>query len=275
MHSQFVYNKVAIKNGIIGYLKYGQGHSLIMLPRYAATLYNWDYELIETLAQKFTVYLFDTRLIGHSYSTNDETIDGYVDDIKQAIDALELNPSIVAGWSFGGVVVQKLYKAYPENIAGLIMISSFPDPKYVNPEFVALSMRPNSELTDEEKNRLYQLMVSEFPSNDLPNRLRQNVLKITNYDFRYTVEAKYLHNKFILTCLPSTAEDLAAIRVPCLILNAKNDLSFSSLAYEEFIKNIPQCKLILYPRGGHLLIHHHGKEIAYDIINYFENNITK
>ena len=65
------------------------------------------------------------------------------------------------------------------------------------------------------------------------------------------------------------AADLAKISVPTLILNAKDDLSFPSSGREMFINNIPDSKLIVYPKGGHLLIHHNGAEIALDICNYF------
>lgn len=269
MYNALVYNKVQIESGEIGYIKTGQGRPMVMVTRYAATLYNWDKELINSLSQNFTLYMLEPRLVGTSNSTNANDISGYVNDIIQAIDALKISQPIVAGWSFGGVVVQQLYKAYKQNISGLIFLSSFPDPRIASEEFIELSMGVDKELTDESKMKLYYLMVSENPMSGAPNLMRQNVLNIADYHYRYTKAAKELHNQFVTTSPGSTIEELNEISVPCLVLNAQNDVSFPSSGREVFIKNIKKSKLIVYPSGGHLLIHHHGCEIAKDIGNYF------
>lgn len=61
MVDNLVYNKVLIHNGEIGYLKLG---CVVMINRYAATLYNWDKYLISALAKVFALYLFDARQVG-------------------------------------------------------------------------------------------------------------------------------------------------------------------------------------------------------------------
>ena len=269
MPEQLIYSKVSIQSGEIGYVKLGSGRPLVMISRYAATLYNWDSDLITRLSSHFTLYLLDLRLVGGSYSTNTEDINGCIHDINEAISALEIKQPLILGWSFGGVIVQEYYKAYPDNISGLVLLSSFPDPRLASAEFIELSMGTTVDLDEVEKVKLYQLMISELPSEGKPNRLRHGVLTIEGYDYRYTRAAKELHNKFVLTSSGMQVADLAKISVPTLILNAKNDLSFPSSGWEMFINNIPQSKLIVYAEGGHLLIHHNGAEIALDICNYF------
>lgn len=269
MPEKLIYSKVKINSGEIGYVKLGSGRPLVMVTRYAATLYNWDSDLIARLALQFTVYLLDLRLVGCSNSTNTQDINGCVEDINEAITALEINHPIILGWSFGGVIVQEYYKAYPDNISGLVLLSSFPDPRLASAEFIELSMGTAVELDEVQKAKLYHLMVSELPAEDKPNKLRYGTLAIDGYNYRYTAAAKELHNKFVLTSQGMQAADLAKISMPTLILNAKDDLSFPSSGREMFINNIPDSKLIVYPNGGHLLIHHNGAAIALDICNYF------
>lgn len=103
---------------------------------YAATLYNWDKYLISALAKVFALYLFDARQVGHSHSQNEETIDGYIEDIHQAIIQLGIRQPIIAGWSFGGVVARRLYQVYPDDIFGLIMLSSFSSPNMAFSQFI-------------------------------------------------------------------------------------------------------------------------------------------
>ena len=269
MQQELIYDKVSIPQGQIGYVKIGNGHPLVMITRYAATLYNWDRDLILGLARHFTLYLFDSREVGLSQSSNSDDINGYTADIAQAIDELNLEKPIILGWSFGGVAVQQLYKHYQHNISGLVFLSSFPDPRIASQEFIDLSTGIDRVLTDVDKLRLYQLMLSETPSTKYPNRMKHSTLNISNYHYRYTDKAKSLHNQFVQTSPASTIEELVAINVPSLILNARNDRSFPTSGREMLSNYIPNSKLIVYPTGGHLLIHHHGSEIASDIATFF------
>lgn len=269
MQEKLIYSKVKTNNGTMGYVKFGSGPPLIMITRYAATLFNWDSDLVLGLSKKFTLYLFDLRLVGSSQTQNDEDILGCINDVYEAVSKLDLKQYIILGWSFGGVIAQHYYRAFADKIVGMVLLSSFPNPQLASSEFINLSMGTNSDLSDEDKLKLYYLMVSELPNPEIPNWLKTNTLNIESYDYRYTIEAKILHNKFVHSSIASTSEDLRAIKVPCLILNAKNDVSFPASGREMFIKNIPESKMIIYPSGGHLLIHHHGAEIAMDITNYF------
>ena len=269
MQQELIYDTVNIPQGQIGYAKFGNGHPLVMITRYAATLYNWDSSLILELARYFTLYLLDSREVGLSQSSNSNDINGYTADIAQAIDALGLDKPIILGWSFGGVAVQQLYKQYGHNISGLVLLSSFPDPRMASQDFIDLSMGIGKALTDGDKLYLYQLMLSETPNAKHPNRMKHSVISIKDYHYRYTDKAKKLHNQFVQTSPASTIEELAAINVPALILNAKNDRSFPADGREILSNHIPNSKLIVYPTGGHLLIHHHGSEIASDIATFF------
>lgn len=269
MQQELIYDKVNIPQGQIAYVKTGSGYPLVMITRYAATLYNWDSSLVSGLARYFTLYLLDSRDIGLSQSSNTNDINGYTSDIAQAIEALGLDKPIVLGWSFGGVAVQQLYKHYKQNISGLVLLSSFPDPRMASQDFIDLSMRIGNKLSDQDKLHLYQLMLSETPSAKHPNRMKQSVLPIKDYHYRYTDKAKQLHNQFVQTSPASTIEELATINVPTLILNAKNDRSFPTNGREILSNHISNSKLIVYPTGGHLLIHHHGSEIASDIATFF------
>ena len=272
MPAKLSYAKVAVPGGEIGYVKCGSGKPLVLITRYAATLYNWDAELIFGLAQSFTLYLLDSRLVGHTHTQNSADICGYVADMVQAIEALHLEQPIVLGWSFGGVAVQRLYKAYAQNMSGLVLLSSFPDPRLANTEFSQLSMTTDSELSDTDKLKLYRLMVSEMPAEAHSNLLKESVLHIENYHYRYTKAAKELHNLIVESAPATTPAELAAISVPTLILNARNDMTFPPDARETMFNHIPNSKLIVYASGGHLLIQHHGAEIASDITTFFKRS---
>ena len=270
MSQKLVYSKINTKNGQLGYIKVGCGQkSIVMINRYGATLYNWDRDLISLLSNDFTLYLFDWRMVGYSQSNNSEDIEGCIKDIHDGITALKIDNPILLGWSFGGVIVQQYYDTYPNKVSGMVLLSTFPDAKMAVKDFVELSMVTNTTLDSDSKIKLYQLLLSELPSNNSQNLLNYNTLDIDNYDYRYTSNIKELHNKFVLTSHSFDAKELSQIQVPCLILNANDDRSFPHDAWKYFIQNIPNSKLVVYSYGGHLLIHRNGIAVALDIINYF------
>jgi pimeloyl-ACP methyl ester carboxylesterase len=270
MQNNLVYEKVTIPAGQIGYVKVGYGRPLVMVTRYAATLYNWDKTLIQQLSKQFTLYLIDPRGIGYSTSNNARTIAGYAQDISQAITALELHQPILLGWSFGGGVVQEIYKHYAHNVSGLILLSSFPNTYSVNAEFARLSMQANSDLTPADRAKLFELMFSAPATEEAQRKLKAASLTIPNYNYRLTPDTKELHNELVISWQGSTATDLANITVPTLILLAKNDRAYPLSGALEFLQHIRHSKLVAYPNGGHLFIHYHAWAIAADIITYFE-----
>lgn len=96
------YNIVETLNGQTGYLKLGSGRPLIMLVGYSGNLLHWNSEFIYKLAESYTVYLPDNRLVGLTKSSNPESMEGMAQDSIDFIKALDLEKPIICGWSMGG-----------------------------------------------------------------------------------------------------------------------------------------------------------------------------
>jgi pimeloyl-ACP methyl ester carboxylesterase len=185
------------------------------------------------------------------------------------LEELQLTEAILLGWSFGGAVVQELIRIFPESTNSIVFLSAFSDSRLCTPEFIELQMS-NEELSKDKKLRMSELMFSEKISLELTKLITLSGLKIDNYNYRLSREARALHNQFVLSWPGSTPANLSAITVPTLVLRSRHDQVFTFTAVEAFIKNIPYSKLIDYPKGGHLFLHYHAKEVAQDIINYFK-----
>jgi pimeloyl-ACP methyl ester carboxylesterase len=264
-----LYEVLQTKSGSVGYVKVGHGLPMVMVLRYGATLYNWDNIFIQHLSQHFTLYLIDPPLVGRTTGDIPPNVSGYATLVYDVIDSLSLADVILFGWSFGGAVVQEFYRLFPASIAGLVLLSSFADSRLANQEFIQMYIS-GEELSRDKKLRMFELMFSQKPSSELNTKIQQSGLKIDSYSFRLEAAAMKLHNKFVLSWPGSTKENLAAIKVPTLILKSRNDHVFGQNAVEPFINNIPKFKFIDYARGGHLFIHFYPSEVAMDIINYFK-----
>jgi pimeloyl-ACP methyl ester carboxylesterase len=263
------YQLLQTYSGMVGYVKVGHGRPLVMVLRYGATLYNWDQTFIHELSKKFTLYLIDPPLVGKTTGNISPTITGYATLVRDFLLGISLFDAILLGWSFGGAVVQEFAKLFPNLLNSIIFLSAFSDSRLSNPEFIELQMG-NEELSKDKKIRIFELMYSEKLTPELVGLIGKSGLSIDNYNYRLNHEARNFHNQFVLSWPGSTRAGLNAITVPTLVLRSRNDLVFNFAAVEAFIKDIPNSKLIEYPKGGHLFLHYHGKETAQDIINYFK-----
>lgn len=85
---------------------------------------HWDV-LMEAMAPEYRIYAVDMR--GFGASTYNQRITGLKDfseDMKLFVDALELPPFHLAGWSTGGGVAMQFAADYPEQVKSLILLAS-------------------------------------------------------------------------------------------------------------------------------------------------------
>lgn len=109
----------------LNYLQLGKksdfDRDLVMVHGLATNLAFW-YHLAESFGSKYRITLFDLR--GHGRSSMPQS--GYTpkqmaEDIKELIDALEIEEAVFLGHSFGGSVVLHFACQYPERIDRLIL----------------------------------------------------------------------------------------------------------------------------------------------------------
>jgi pimeloyl-ACP methyl ester carboxylesterase len=79
---------------------------------------------IEPLSRRYRVISFDNRDAGDSaHATAPYSIGELAEDVAQAIEALDLGPTCVVGWSMGTFISQELAIRHPERIDKLILVA--------------------------------------------------------------------------------------------------------------------------------------------------------
>ena len=109
---------------------------------------------------------------------------------------------------------------------------------------------------------------SESASPTVKDNIAKNAVKLVDYHYRFNATAMALQNEIIPAWAGMQSEDYAQIKLPVLILWAKNDLIVPFAAPKFMLDNISQSKMIVYPSGGHFMIQHYPKQIARDVINF-------
>ena len=126
-------------NGIrIHYQQTGSGPDLVLIHAVTSNLAVWMFTgLVEALARDYRVTLYDLR--GHGFS--ERPASGYTSadmaaDFQALHEHLKLDPAILLGHSFGGVVGVHTAIECPERVRGVILSDSFfPGLRDIEPNF--------------------------------------------------------------------------------------------------------------------------------------------
>src|SRR5215210_1612907 len=113
-------------NGLeIAYERAGEGPPLVFVHGAAEDGRVWRPQLA-ALADEFTVVAWDEPGAGRSSDVPvDFGLADYATCLAAVIEALALGPAHVAGLSWGGTVVQELYRHHPGLVATLILIDTY------------------------------------------------------------------------------------------------------------------------------------------------------
>src|SRR6478609_1668379 len=69
---------------------------------------------IEPLARRFRVITLDQRWHGRGIQSDEFTVADCADDVAALLDALDLDRAIVAGYSMGSIVAQRVWRRHPD-----------------------------------------------------------------------------------------------------------------------------------------------------------------
>jgi len=166
--------------------------------------------------------------------TGPRTIAQMTSDLHTLLQALQLRPPyVLVGHSLGGALIQAYAAAYPEEIAGLVLV-------------------------DPEDGRLIDRLHSTLPSAEWD--ARQKAMESAMPQFSAAQKAE-------LDSLNKSGEEMAALgplpKVPMVLLTgtlknpefpgnpAEQDLKLE--LHQEFLKQNPQCKQVLAPNSRHYI----------------------
>jgi pimeloyl-ACP methyl ester carboxylesterase len=119
---------VSAANGIeYAYRVLGGGTpALVLLQHFRGTLDNWDPALVDALAPDRRVVTFDNAGVAGSTGTTPSTIAQMAHDAIAFLEALELGPVDLLGFSIGSFVAQEIALIRPAVVRRVVLASSAP-----------------------------------------------------------------------------------------------------------------------------------------------------
>ncbi len=98
--------------------------TLVLLHALGCTgLLTW-YPAIQPLSRRYRVVTLDLRWHGQGIQSEEFSLYDCADDVAALIDLLELDDVIVAGYSMGSIVAQRVWRQHREKIQGLVLCAT-------------------------------------------------------------------------------------------------------------------------------------------------------
>src|ERR1700754_3037993 len=79
---------------------------------------------IEPLSRRYRVVTLDLRCHGRGIQSDQFSLQDCADDVAALIDLLGLRDVIVAGFSMGSIVAQRVWRQHPDQVAGLVLCAT-------------------------------------------------------------------------------------------------------------------------------------------------------
>ena len=264
-------------NGIdFAYRQVGEGTpALVMLHHFRGNLDNWDPVLVDALARDRTVVTFDNAGVGGSTGTTPGTIAHMARDAIAFLEALDLGPVDLLGFSIGSFVAQEIVLARPAAVRRLVLASSAPRGAA---GMHGWSAGVIGAVGGREPNPDGYLEVFYTPSARSreagQDSLKRMFSRTTDRDEATSWQTRQAQYDAVCDWgAPNHAllQRLSAIEVPTFIANGDSD-SMVLPHYSHLLAGlIPGARVKLYPDSAHGFLFQHHEEFAFDVTEFLDS----
>ncbi len=251
----------------------GKGQPILLVHGWMCSSRFWQKNVPE-LANEFRVVTLDLR--GHGNSSKaltGQTIRQYARDVREVIERLDLQETVLVGWSLGGPVVLSYYEQYGGDTRlkalGLVDTTPFPfspaewnshtlrnyNYDAMNATFARLTADPG-KFAAGFANRMFK----QKPSDADMDWVVAEVLKTPPWI------AEAVYSDFLMS---DYAQSLPAIKVPVIVCAADSGVFPRGIAMGRAIADqVPHGTFIPFEDGGHILFYEQPQKFNAALADY-------
>lgn len=238
------------------YREYGQqngGTPVIFLNHLAAVLDNWDPRIIDGIAAKHHVVIFDNRGIGASTGEPAKSIEQMADDAITFIQAKGFKQVDLFGFSMGGMISQEIVLKQPQLIRKMILSGTGPAG---GTGISTVGRVSNWDLVrgmaTRQDPKVYLFFTRTENGKAAAKEFVQRINERTeNRDKEITLTAYRAQLKALKKWGNKKPADLSIIQQPVLVANGDHDRMVPTVNTYDLAKRLPNSSLIIYPNAGH------------------------
>ena len=238
------------------YREYGQqngGTPVIFLNHLAAVLDNWDPRIIDGIAAKHHVVVFDNRGVGASTGEPAKSIEQMADDAITFIQAKGFKQVDLFGFSMGGMISQEIVLKRPKLIRKMILSGTGPAG---GTGISTVGRVSNWDLVrgmaTRQDPKVYLFFTRTDNGKAAAKAFVQRINERTeNRDKEITISAYRAQLKALKKWGSKKPADLSVIQQPVLVANGDHDRMVPTVNSYDLAKRLPNSALIIYPDAGH------------------------
>lgn len=238
------------------YREYGQqngGTPIIFLNHLAAVLDNWDPRIIDGIAAKHHVVVFDNRGVGASTGEPAKSIEQMADDAITFIQAKGFKKVDLFGFSMGGMISQEIVLKQPQLIRKMILSGTGPAG---GTGISTVGRVSNWDLVrgmaTRQDPKVYLFFTRTENGKAAAKAFVQRINERTeNRDKEIMLSAYRAQLKALKKWGSKKPADLSVIQQPVLVANGDHDRMVPTVNTYDLAKRLPKSSLIIYPDAGH------------------------
>lgn len=238
------------------YREYGQqngGTPVIFLNHLAAVLDNWDPRMIDGIAAKHHVVVFDNRGVGASTGKPAQSIEQMADDAIAFIQAKGFKKVDLFGFSMGGMISQEIALKQPNLVRKMILSGTGPAG---GTGISTVGRISNWDLVrgmvTHQDPKVYLFFTRTENGKAAAKQFIQRINERTeNRDKEITISAYRAQLKALKKWGSKTPADLSVIQQPVLVANGDHDRMVPTVNTYDLAKRLPNSSLVIYPDAGH------------------------
>jgi pimeloyl-ACP methyl ester carboxylesterase len=240
----FAYRELGKNNG---------GTPVIFLNHLAAVLDNWDPRVVDGIAARHHVVVFDNRGVGASTGKPAKTIEQMADDAIIFIKAKGFKQVDLFGFSMGGMIAQEIALKEPKLLRKLILTGTGPAggrgistvARVANYDLL------RGTLTGQDPKQF--LFFTRTPNGIAEGKafLQRLQERTEDRDKAIAIGAYLAQLQALRAWGQKRPVDLSVIKQPALVANGDNDRMVPTSNTYDLAKRLPNSELIIYPDAGH------------------------
>jgi pimeloyl-ACP methyl ester carboxylesterase len=247
---------------------------VIFLHHLSAVLDDWDPRVVDGIAARHRVIVFDNRGVGGSDGSTPRSVAEMADDAVAFIRALGFDQVDLLGFSLGAFVAQVIAQEQPQLVRRMVLAGTGPAGGDGIDKVTGITIRKVIRGWLTFKDPRYYLFFTKTPNGRaaarqylkrLKERSDDRVKAISLIAFRAQLKAIHAWGR-------QGPSDLSAIRQPVLVANGDDDLMVPSSNSVDLAGRLPNAQLTLYPDAGHGGIFQYHGEFVQEALEFLEPN---